>query len=99
MKIFKFFVIFKIWSVVIKLVHLQIFTTVFFSVTKCKGYFSSNRYKLVQLVNERSLRLITSGMEFKEFKPRFKSAKTRFKLSAGLNLETFDAILSGTNPI
>ena len=29
-------------------------------------------------------------MEFKEFKPRFKSAKTRFKLSAGLNLETFE---------
>jgi len=35
-------------------------------------------------------------MEFKEFEPRFKSAKTRFKLSAGLNLETFDTILSGT---
>ena len=34
-------------------------------------------------------------MEFKEFEPRFKSAKTRFKLSAGLNLETFDTILSG----
>ena len=29
-------------------------------------------------------------MEFKEFEPRFKSAKPRFKLSAGLNLETFD---------
>ena len=26
-------------------------------------------------------------MEFKEFEPRFKSAKTRFKLSAGLTLE------------
>ena len=38
-------------------------------------------------------------MEFKEFEPRFKSAKTRFKLSAGLNLETFDTILSGTNHI
>ena len=38
-------------------------------------------------------------MEFNEFKPRFKSAKTRFKLSAGLNLETFDTILSGTNHI
>ena len=31
-------------------------------------------------------------MEFKEFEPRFKSAKTRFKFSAGLNLETFDTI-------
>ena len=41
--------------------------------------------------------LAWSDMEFKEFEPRFKSAKTRFKLSAGLNLETFDTILSGTN--
>ena len=38
-------------------------------------------------------------MEFKEFESRFKSAKTRFKLSAGLNLERFDTILSGTNHI
>jgi len=35
-------------------------------------------------------------MEFKEFEPRFKSAKTQFKLSVGLNLET---IISGTNHI
>ena len=40
-----------------------------------------------------------SEMEFKEFEPRFKSAKTRFKFSAGLNLETFYTILSGTNHI
>ena len=32
-------------------------------------------------------------MGFKKFQPRFKSSKTRFKLSAGLNLETFDIIL------
>ena len=38
-------------------------------------------------------------ISIKEFKPRFKSAKTWFKLSAGLNLETFDTILSGTNHI
>jgi len=38
-------------------------------------------------------------MEFKEFELRFKSAKTRFKLSAGLNLDTFDTILSGNNHI
>ena len=36
-------------------------------------------------------------MKFKEFEPRFKSAKTRSKFSAGLNRETFDTILSGTN--
>ena len=39
----------------------------------------------------------SSEMEFKEFEPRFKSSKTRFKLGAGLNIETFDTILSGTN--
>jgi len=38
-------------------------------------------------------------MELIEFEPWFKSAQTRFKLSAGLNLETFDTILSGTNHI
>ena len=38
-------------------------------------------------------------MEFKEFEPRFKSAKTRFKLSAGLNLETFDTMVSVTHHI
>jgi len=43
--------------------------------------------------------LQTSQMKFEEFEPRFKSAKTRFKLSAGLNLKTFDTILSGTNHI
>ena len=32
-------------------------------------------------------------MEFKEFEPWFKSAKTEFKFSAGLNLKTFDTIL------
>ena len=43
--------------------------------------------------------MLSLEMEFKEFEPRFKSAKTMFKLSAGLNLETFDTILSGTNHI
>ena len=37
--------------------------------------------------------------EFNEFEPRLKFAKTRFKSSAGLILETFDTILSGTNHI
>ena len=34
-----------------------------------------------------------------ELKQWFKSAKTRFKLSGGSNLETFDTILGGTNHI
>ena len=37
--------------------------------------------------------------EFTDFEPRLKSAKNRFQLSAGLNLETLNAILSGTNHI
>ena len=43
--------------------------------------------------------MIYPEAEFKEFKSRLKSAKTRFKLTAGLNLETFDTILSKTNQI
>ena len=35
--------------------------------------------------------------EFNEFEPRLKSAKNRFQLSAGLNLETLNTILSETN--
>ena len=37
--------------------------------------------------------------EFNEFEPLLKSAKNRFNLSAGLNLEKFNTILSGTNHI
>ena len=37
--------------------------------------------------------------EFNEFKPRLKSHQNRFELSAGLNLEKFNTILSGTNHI
>ena len=45
------------------------------------------------------LKLRDPGEAFKEFEPRLKSAKSRFKLSAGLNILTFDIILSGTNHI
>ncbi len=38
-------------------------------------------------------------MEFKKFERWFKSTKTRFKFSAGLNLEKFDKILSGINHV
>ena len=37
--------------------------------------------------------------EFNEIKPRLKSPQTRFQLSAGLNLEKLNTILSGTNHI
>ena len=42
---------------------------------------------------------IKPEFEFNEFEPRLKSAKNRFQLSAGLNLETLNTILSGTNYI
>ena len=35
--------------------------------------------------------------EFNEFKPRLKSAKNWFQLTADLNLETLNTILSGTS--
>ena len=40
-----------------------------------------------------------SVSEFIEFEPRLKSAKNRFQLSANLNLEKLNTILSGTNHI
>ena len=40
-----------------------------------------------------------SEAKFNEFEPRLKSAKNLFQLSAGLNLEKFNSILSGTNHI
>ena len=40
-----------------------------------------------------------SVSEFNEFKPRLKAPKNRFQLSAGLNLEKCNTILSETNHI
>ena len=37
--------------------------------------------------------------EFIEFEPRLESPQNRFQLSAGLNLEKCNTILSGTNHI
>ena len=60
-----------------------------------KWKLKSNKVKKVSKAKQ----IVWWEMEFKEFESRFKSAKTRFKLSAGLNLETFDTVLSGTNHI
>ena len=35
--------------------------------------------------------------DFNEFEPRLKSTKSRFQLSAGVNLETLNIFLSLTN--
>ena len=42
---------------------------------------------------------INSVSEFNEFEPLLESAKNWFQFSAGLNLEKFNTILSGTNNI
>ena len=42
---------------------------------------------------------IRTVSEFNEFKPRLKSQKNRFQLSADLNLEKLNTILRGTNQI
>ena len=66
-------------------------------------YFILNSNLVLRLVSLPTITIAKSEMEFKEFEPRFKSAKVRkkprFKFSAGLNLETFDPILSRTNHI
>ena len=43
--------------------------------------------------------LVKPVSEFHEFEPRLKSAKNRFQLITGLNLEKLNTILSGTNHI
>jgi len=60
-----------------------------------KQNVGSNEKELPQNYNK----TINQRWNLKEIESRFKSAKTRFELSAGLNLETFDTILSGTNHI
>ena len=61
--------------------------------------FGSGSKVTLWLIDCDSKMTIDPEMEFKEFEPWFKSAKTRFKLSAGLNLETCNTILSGANHI
>ena len=49
--------------------------------------------------NAKYQRCTTSVSKFNEFKLRLKSPRNRFQLSAGLNLEKFKTILSGTKHI
>ena len=75
------------------------------------NYFATNSDFLIQisfqpdvadLSNSQSFkyrRFTFSVYEFKEFEPRLKSAKNRFQLSTGLNLEKLNTILSEINHI
>ena len=72
--------------------HSILYTIIVEKREKIKSIFSKKLDSIYEKIKQ-------PEMEFKEFEPRFKSAKTRFKLSAGLNLETFDTILRGTNHI
>ena len=59
------------------------------NVQMCFKGFESLKFLKLNLLISISLQ---PEAEFKKFEPRLKSPKTRFKLSAGLNLETFDTI-------
>ena len=54
---------------------------------------------LICLLEICSVGLPSPLSEFIEFEPRLKSAKNRFQLSTGLNLETLNTILSEINHI
>ena len=62
-------------------------------------YHAYTSFSVISLLVWQAKDIMDPEMEFKEFEPRFKSAKIRFKFSAGLNLETFDRFLSGTDHI
>ena len=55
--------------------------------------------KLLKQAGEWRVGSPNSETELNEFEPRLKSDKNRFQLSAGLNLETLNALLSGANHI
>ena len=55
--------------------------------------------KIKSLVTNSKSNIKETVSEFNEFEPRLKYAKNRFQLSAGLNFEKFNTILSGTNHI
>ena len=57
------------------------------------------RAPLFLILRRRVKKANLSVSEFNEFKPRLKSAKNRFQMSTGLNIETLNTILSGTNHI
>ena len=67
-----------------------------------KFEFSRNIEQIWFWLNRSDFKVIKfdqTESEFNEFEPSLKSAKNRFKLSAGLNLETLNTIWSGTNHI
>ena len=71
------------------ILHTYLTYTPIYDFKKFFFNFNSNMYCIVKSKQPEA--------ELKELKSWFKFAKTRFKLSAGINLETFDRILSETN--
>ena len=62
-------------------------------------YMIDDLYKSIQNTQNWNFSETKSKSEVNEFEPRLKPAKNRFQLSARLNLETLNTILSGTNHI
>ena len=78
----------------------------FKSNTPCKLYLQIDIFKEYKVVIKSfvgSVQFVflpeTPESEFNAFEPHLKSAKNRFQLSAGLNLEKSNTTLSGTNHI
>ena len=63
--------------------------------TKYRYFFGYLNLSLISQISKNSI--TSTESEFNEFKPRLKSAKNRFQLSARLNFATLNTILSGTN--
>ena len=62
------------------------------------GWKFGRRVHGIDVYNDNCI-ICLSESEVNEFEPRLKSAKNRFQLNAGLNLEKLNTILSGTNHI
>ena len=64
----------------------------------CKDYITEKTYNALKL-NTIPIVLGKPESEFNQIEPRLKTTKKRYQLSAGLNLETLNTILSGTDRI
>ena len=65
-----------------------------FQILQTQLLFSSGIKCKIKVLKFLVLKLKTAESEFNELEPRLKSAKKRFQLSTGLNLEKFNTILS-----
>ena len=61
------------------------------------NFYNDNLQQKCEYLLFRNHEIKVTESEFNEFEPRLKCAKNQFQLSAGLNFETFNTILSETH--